>query len=296
VNTTDLLIFGCGYVGLRAARQCLQRGYRVTALTRSPHRAIQLQAEGIQTVVGDWLAPHRWRDRLPSTAHVLVAVGHDRRSGRSIHDVYVGGLRHALDAVGGDPKVIYLSSTGVYHQGGDTWVDERSPARPRREGGKAHLAAEALLRQRRPQGPYVIFRLAGIYGPGRIPRAEDLRVGRPLDAPFEGYLNLIHAEDAAAAVVAAIDRWPPERLYAVADGHPVRRGDYYRAIASILRVPPPTFVPPPPGSPAAARAESSKRVWSRRFRHDVLPTLRFPDYCHGLADALGGPASDRTTA
>src|SRR5690606_16214094 len=105
-----------------------------------------------------------------------------------------------------------------------------------------------------------VLRLAGIYGPGRVPYLDKLRANEPIAAPSEGWLNLIHVDDAARIIV-AVDRWLAERessdgphVFCVSDGSPVARGEYYAEAARLIGAPPPRFTTPPSDSPAAARA------------------------------------------
>jgi nucleoside-diphosphate-sugar epimerase len=284
------LIFGCGYLGMRVARRWQQAGEQVFAVTRSPERARQIAAAGIEPLVADITAAAQ----LPVPQHlgtVLFAVGYDRAGGASIHDVYVGGLARVLeqlpDAV---QKVIYISSTGVYGQVTGVEVDEDSPCQPTREGGKACLAAERLLSGSRCGQRSIILRLAGIYGPGRIPRRADQLAGRPIEAPAEGWLNLIHVDDAARIVLLAEEQAPMPRTYVVSDGRPVLRRDYYSALARLLNAPPPQFVPPPADSPAALRAASDKRVHPRRMFRELGVELAYPSYREGLAAIVADPA------
>jgi nucleoside-diphosphate-sugar epimerase len=113
--------------------------------------------------------------------------------------------------------VIYISSVGVYGPSDGDWVDESTPCEPHREGGKASLAAEQVLAGHALGRRGLILRLAGIYGPGRIPLAEKIRKGEPLPVSPEGYLNLIHVDDAARVVLAAEEKarmWAGPRMWA----------------------------------------------------------------------------------
>jgi nucleoside-diphosphate-sugar epimerase len=296
------LIFGCGYLGTRVASLWQQAGNEVFAVTRSSERAATFAASGLKPIVADLTASAE----LPIPQGVrtaLFAVGYDRQSGQPIHEVYVGGLARALACLPDSiQKVIYISSTGVYGQvtdnsplapggrgaGGEGWVvDESSPCQPTRDGGRACLAAENLLRASRWADKSIILRLAGIYGPGRIPRSQDLLAGKPIDAPAAGWLNLIHVEDAARIVLRAETRAATPKLYVVSDGQPVIRGDYYRELARLLGAPPPRFSEPAPDSPAALRAASDKRINPRRLFTDLQPTLLYPSYREGLAAICG---------
>jgi nucleoside-diphosphate-sugar epimerase len=277
------LIFGCGYLGCRVAQLWRAKGETVYAVTRSNERANQLAAKGVEPVVGDITAAHPLSLARDIT-NVLFAVGHDRQSTGSIHKVFVGGLRLAIESLPQSvERFIYISSTGVYGQSTGEEVDENSLCEPTREGGKASLAAEKLLTASRFASKAIVLRLAGLYGPGRIPRSADLVAGRPIDAPARGWLNLIHVDDAAQIVLSAEERATPPKTYVVSDGAPVRRADYYCELARLLNAPPPHFNEPPADSPAAQRAASDKRINPRRMFKELRPQLLYPDYRAGLA-------------
>jgi nucleoside-diphosphate-sugar epimerase len=282
----EKLIFGCGYLGLRVARLWREAGEEVLAVTRSPGRAAELSAGGLRPIVAD-VASGAALNLPPEISTVLWAVGYDRSAGRSIQEVYVSGLSSGLGRL--PPTVqrfIYISSTGVYGDATGSEVDEQTPCRPTREGGKACLAAEELLRASPLAGRTIILRLAGIYGPGRIPRSGDLLAGKPIDAPSAGWLNLIHVDDAARIVLLAEQRAALPGLYVVSDGQPVVRGEYYRELARLLGAPPPRFAEPAVDSPAAARAGSDKRVNPRHMFADLSPALLYPGYREGLAGVV----------
>jgi nucleoside-diphosphate-sugar epimerase len=283
-----MLVFGCGYLGLRVAMRWRDRGDAVVAVTRSRERAAELARLGLKPCVADVIDCASLAD-LPAARSVLFAVGHDRRSGRSIGEVFVEGLRNVLDALPRETeRFLYISSTGVYGQSEGEWVDETSPCYPMREGGQACLQAERLLQGHPIGARAVILRMGGIYGPGRIPRLSDLQEGRPIAAPEHGYLNLIHVDDAAAIVLNAECKAPAPSLYNVTDGHPVLRGDYFREVARRVGAPPPRFVAPPDDDPRAQRAASDKRVSNRALVERLAPRFRFPTYREGLAGIVGG--------
>jgi nucleoside-diphosphate-sugar epimerase len=196
-------------------------------------------------------------------------------------------LRNVLAALpAGVERLIYISSTGVYGSAGGEWVDEQTPCQPQRAGGKACLAAEELLAASRWQWQTIRLRLAGIYGPDRIPRRETLLAGEPIDAPAEGYLNLIHVHDAASVVLTADERAQPPRLYCVSDGHPAVRREYYECLAKLAGAPPPKFRTPAPNSPAAQRAEANRRVANRRLLTELAVELEFPSFREGLRNII----------
>ena len=279
IDPNTAFVFGCGYLGRRVAKRLLATGWHVSALTRSRENAKALAGMGIVPILGDW-TDRRVIQRIPAARRVLFSVGYDGRGGHDRHTVYVEGLRNALFAVRPESSVVYVSTTGVYHQGGNQWVDEASPTHPSREGGKAHLQAEELLWRRRPataSGRTVALRMAGLYGPGRVPRMRSVAKGETIEADPQSFLNLIHIEDAADCVIAAWEVARAERLYAVSDGTPVRRGEFYAEIARQLGV-----VAPQLQGEASGRSEGSKRIWNRRMRRDLLPRVAYSSYREGL--------------
>jgi len=283
------LIAGCGYLGGRVARLWRAAGETVFALTRKPQQAAELRQEGLEPIVAD-VTDRASLAGLPEAETVLYAVGYDPRGTASRREVYAGGLQAVLDAVPGEPvRIMLISSTGVYGPAGGRWVDEETPCRPIRDGGRAMLEAEEVLRTHRFADRGIILRLAGLYGPGRLPRLAQLRAGETLAVPDRGDLNLIHVDDAAAVVTAAEARAPVPRTYVVSDGHPIRRRAFYEQIAQLLGVPYPRFVEPPPDAPNARHAAGDKRVRNARMLEELGVTLAYPTYREGLAAILADP-------
>lgn len=281
------LIFGCGYLGGRVARRWLAAGDRVLAVTRSAERAVALRQQGIEPIVAEVTAADTLSALadLPPLDAVLYAIGFDRRSTSTRRQVYVDGLQNVLARLpAAIARFIYISTTGVYGQHDGDWVNETTSCQPTREGGIVALAAEQLLLAH-PLGERSIrLRLAGLYGPGRVPRRAALAAGQPIAAPRHGYLNLIHIDDAIAVVLAA-ERLtvPPPRMFLVSDGQPVLRAEYLAAVARLAGGPPPIFIEPPADSPAAERSDGDKRIDSSRLRSELKIELKYPSYRAGLA-------------
>jgi nucleoside-diphosphate-sugar epimerase len=278
------LIIGCGYLGRRVAALWREQT-AVYATARTPARAAELQTVGI----APWPVPCDVHDpagvraclsTVPPLDTVLYAVGFDRAAGRSMREVYVEGLRNVLDALAPPRRFVYVSSTGVYGQTGGEEVDETSPTEPTEESGRVMLEAERLLHERLPDA--VVLRFAGIYGPGRLLREKALRAGEPVVGDPQKWLNLIHVEDGAAAVVAAAEQAAPGATYNVSDDRPVRRRDFYRLLARLLGAPEPRFVPPPAGAPLPGHERHNRRIGNRRLRTELGLSLRYPSYEEGL--------------
>jgi len=290
----EKLVIGCGYLGGRVAQLWRRRGYTVSALTRSEQRAEPLRRAGLRPLVGDITRPGTLPE-LPPAESVLLAVGYDRRGGQPVREVFVDGLRHVLSRLhAATERLLYISSTGVYGQTDGQWVDEDSACRPVSEGGRACLEAEHLLRDSPFAARCVVLRMAGLYGPGRVPRRGDLEAGRDLALPRDGHLNLVHVEDAARVVVAADERAVPPCCLVVSDGHPVTRREYFAEMARLLNAAPPRFIAPRADLPAAARAQSDKRVRNDRMLAQLGLQLAYPTVREGLSAilAVAGPVRE----
>ncbi len=267
------LVIGCGYLGGRVAALWRGQGHAVRALTRG--RADELRRLRVEPVVGDVREPLDVLAPQPADT-VLYAVAPDRRGGVSADDVWLRGLGNLAAAVGGWPvlpRLIFVSSTGVYGRAAGEEVDEGAPTDPADESGRALQRAERWLRREWPAA--VVLRFAGLYGPGRLIRSQSLLKGEPIAADSDGWLNLIHVEDGAAAVVAADERGRPGETYNIADGSPARRRDFYAHLAELIGAAPPRFAPP-------ALPDLGRRVSNRRMLADLGVRLRYPTYREGL--------------
>ncbi len=309
------LIFGCGYLGRRVAERWRDAGAEVTIVTRSDDKANQLRGEGFQTLVADITRPETL-DTLPEAETVLYSVGFDRLAGRSIRQVYAGGMQNVLIRMSKKTeRLIYISTTGVYGPARGEWIDERSPTNPQRDGAKASLDAEQRIAAHPLAGRAVVLRLAGLYGPGRVPYEQKLRASQPLAVPSTDWLNLIHVDDAATAVVAA-DGWGKKgvrnllceapsgpfrqkvpdtffsaNIFCVCDGHPVVRRDYYREVARLLGTPEPRFEPASRSLNSAAcglavRSRENKRIANKKMQRELGVRPTYPTYHEGLAAIL----------
>ena len=277
------LIIGCGYVGLPLAKCWAKEGETVWATTRSAQRADTFSELGLHPIVLD--VTRGTEAELPDVDTVVFAVGFDRTGPHRIEDVYVEGLRQIVEQCSDRvQKFIYLSSTGVYGQTDGDWVDETTACSPIRDGGKACLAAERLLQgSEKLAAKTIILRLAGIYGPDRLPQAAILERGEPLQVAADGHLNLIHVDDIVQVIHQCDASVVPPQVLCVSDGNSVSRAGFYTHLAELLNCAPPQFRPPEPGSSRADRARGSKRVRNDRLMEMVSPDLVHPSYREGLA-------------
>jgi len=258
------LIIGCGYLGKRVASRWLAAGDTVYATTRSRAHAGQFEAMGLHPLQGDVTAAADAANglpTLPTVDTVLWAVGFDRTAPASYEDVHVTGLQRLLDRLPGQPRFIFISSTGVWGDGSGGFVNETTPPTPAREAGRALVAAEARLQAHR-HGPGVVLRLAGLYGPDRLPRLADLQAGKPLPADPASWLNLIHIDDAAAVACDVAELSAPRPLYVVSDGSPIRRRDWYEGLARITGNPSPAWDPAASQSRGGDKRVDSRLIWT----------------------------------
>jgi len=273
------LIVGCGYLGSRVAMLWQAQGEQVFATTRG--RSAALRQAGIEPVVCDVLDPESLTAlrALPPLTAVCHAVGFDRTAGRTMREVCVDGLANVCAALPAGARFVHVSSTGVYGQTNGEEVDETAATEPLEVSGQVVLAAETLLRQRRPEA--IILRFAGIYGPDRLLRRQTIEAGQPLVGDPDKWLNLIHVADGATAVVTAAAHAPPGSTFNVADDHPVRRRDFYARMAEVLYAPPPHFTLPAPGQ-EAPHERANRRISNRKLRQELGVPLRYPSYREGL--------------
>lgn len=281
---SDKLVIGCGYLGRRIAARWCAASHRVFATTRSPARGDEWRAIGLQPIVCDVLDPVSLRS-LPKVESIAYCVALDRTTGISMRRLYVDGLANVLAALTlPAPRFIYVSSTSVYGQTEGEEVNEQSSTAPQEESGNVVLEAEHLLRARLPSA--IILRFGGIYGPGRLIRGQAIKENTPIVGDAEKWLNLIHVEDGAAAVVAADERAAPGSLYNVSDGTPVRRRVFYTKMAEVLAAPPPRFVPPPVGAMPAPHERADRRILGRRLRDELRLTMQYPSFESGLVASV----------
>lgn len=199
-------------------------------------------------------------------------------------------LRRFLEAnPAASQRIVYISTSGVYGDCAGQWIDEDAPLRPISPRARRRLDAELALAEW--AGDFVILRVPGIYGPGRLPLErlqKQLPVVRPEESPFT---NRIHSEDLAGAALHAAAYGKRGAAYNISDGNPTTMCDYFTRCAVLLGL-----SPPPQVSMEEARRvftpamwsfmEESKRLKNRRMIEELEFAPRFPDLESGLPDCL----------
>ncbi|MBR9838211.1 MAG: SDR family oxidoreductase [Rhodobacteraceae bacterium] len=279
--TSTLLSLGHGYSARALARRLLPQGWTVLGTTRDPEKADALRAEGVAPIAWDRAAV---AEALRRATHLLVSAGPDADGDPSLRlcrDA-IAARAHALDWAG------YLSTTGVYGDHGGDWVDEDTPLTPGTRRGQWRLQAETDWRAV-PGLPLHIFRLAGIYGPGRGP-FEKVRNGtaRRIVKPGQVF-SRIHVEDIAQVLEASIRQPAPGSAYNLCDDDPAPPQDVLLHAAELLGVAPPpeiAFDAAEMSPMARSFYAENKRVSNRRIKEELGVQLRYPDYRAGLRALL----------
>jgi nucleoside-diphosphate-sugar epimerase len=278
-----LLTLGHGYTASAFARR-LGPGWRILGTTRTQGKAERLGREGVEALIwpGEDLAP-----AIAQATHVLACIAPDAAGDPVL-------AHHAEVLAAAAPQLRwmgYLSTTGVYgdHRGG--WVDETTPLAPTTTRGRQRVLAEGQWQAlaARPGLPLHIFRLAGIYGPGRGP-FEKVRNGTARRILRENqYFSRIHVDDIAAVLAASIARPNPGAVYNVADDDPAPPEDVLAEAARLLGLPLPPEVPYEDAdlTPLARSFYAeSKRVRNDRIKRELGVRLAYPDYRTGLRALL----------
>ncbi len=278
-----LFCFGLGYSALALARALKARGWSVAGTGRSEDAGSALAAEGIEARLFDRERPLAEPSaQLVGTTHVLSSVPPDDQ-GDPVLDCHADAVA-ALDT----SWIGYLSTTGVYGDRGGAWVDESSDLRPVGTRGRRRVEAEEgwLDLWRRHGRPVHLFRLAGIYGPGRGP-FEQARSGTAKRVIKPGQVfSRIHVEDIVQVLEASMARPHPGAAYNVCDDEAAPPQDVIVEASRLLGVAPPPEIPfeTADHSPMARSFyEELKRVSNRRIKEELRVRLRYPTYREGLA-------------
>lgn len=279
--TQTMLSFGHGFSARALTPSLLAQGWQVIGTTRSTEKAEALAGNGVTPMIfpGSDMAL-----AIGQATHLLISAGPDADGDPVLREV-----GHLIAARAKDFEWVgYLSTTGVYgdHQGG--WVDETAALTPATRRGQWRVAAEAAWAAI-PNLPLHIFRLAGIYGPGRGPFAK-VRAGTARQIIKEGQVfSRTHVEDIAQIVAASIAQPNPGAIYNVCDDDPAPPQDVIGHAAELLGLPlPPALDFETADMTPMARSfyAESKRVKNDRIKDELGIKLLYPTYREGLAALL----------
>jgi nucleoside-diphosphate-sugar epimerase len=260
-------LIGAGDLGGRVARLRMANGDRVIAVRRRPTSA----DDGLQMIAAD-IASGAGLDQLPSEVDALVlCVAPALRDDAGYRALYVNGTANVLERVSAR-RIVFVSSTSVYGEGGGEWVDESTPARPSAFNGRLLREAELSLSSR-PAA--VVLRLSGLYGPGRTAMLRRAEAGVPGELRWT---NRIHVDDAATALSHLLDHPNPEPLYLGNDDRPALESevlDWLRARRGL------------PAIAARAGEPHGRRISNRRLRESGWQP-RYADFTRGYEALVDG--------
>jgi nucleoside-diphosphate-sugar epimerase len=278
-----LLVFGLGYSGSAVAQLAVAKGVRVSATSRDPSRVAAPQGVAMQ----------HFGAKLPDgVTHVLATAAPDEAG-----DPVLATYGPALAACATLRWAGYLSTTGVYGDRGGGWVDETTPVAPGQARSARRVAAEQGWAGLAGSVAVDLFRVAGIYGPGRS-AFEDIRAGRARRVAKPGHaFGRIHVDDIAGAVLAAVGQTlaPGVRVLHLADDVPAESAAVIEEAARLLGAPlPPTvaFDDALAGMSPMARSfwAENRKVSSARTQEMLAYRWRYPSYREGLKAIKEGSA------
>ncbi|MEW8684184.1 MAG: SDR family oxidoreductase [Candidatus Thiodiazotropha sp.] len=282
-------IVGCGDIGTRVALASRADGDQVIAWVRTPESAQRLARLGLTVVQADL-------DHEPAPGQQIAEGGlyyfapppprgrRDTRVARFIARLHAGPLPE---------RVVYLSTSGVYGDCRGEWVDETRPPAPITDRARRRLDAEAQWRawsERTGRG-LVVLRVAGIYGPGKLP-LQRLRSGQPMvaeaDAPIT---NHIHSLDLVRIAGIAMQRGASGEVYNVCDGAPEPMTRYFNQVADFLQLPRPPVITLEEAqrrlSPGMlSYLGESRRLSNRKLLEELGVELIYPSLQQGLPASL----------
>ena len=277
-----LFIFGLGYSAIAISNRLHAQGWSIAGTCRTAEGADRFRAQGIDAVLFDGTEPMK-PGALRGATHLLNSIPADPDD---------PALRHHAEDIAGNPSIAwigYLSTTSVYGVTDGSTVNEESVCRPTSARGQWRLAAEQAW-QALPL-PGHIFRLSGIYGPGRSV-FDTIRAGKAqrIVKPGQAF-NRIHVDDIANVVCASIATPAHGRIYSVADNLPAPSADLVTYGCALMQVAPPPEIPFDQAvlSPMAREFwADNKRIDNSRIRTELGVTLAYPTYREGLDAIFAG--------
>ena len=282
------LILGCGYVGQRLGSQLSERDFRVVGSTRSVERAAELEAAGIEPLVGQ-LTDSRVLQQVRQLGADRVAYLVPPRPGGE------DPLRSVLDALGmaRSRAFVYVSSTSVYGDRRGDWVDESTPMSPAGGVALARYEAERAVIEMARAGrvPARVCRVTGIYGPGRTLRTLLENGDYVLVRGADAWVNRIHVDDLVTALMASLRRGAAGEVYNLTDDEPHLTSQFAMMAADLQGLPRPRWVDEAEaaellGEERLRRKLDSKRVRNRSMKEELNVSLDYPGYRVGLPAAV----------
>ena len=273
-----LLCFGFGFSAQALAARLDQKPWKISATSRSAEGIAKIEKQGFHGLLFDGTL-----QIASDVTHLLISAPPD-----DMGDPVLRVFQEQLQSLSGQLKWVgYLSTTGVYGDRGGGWVDEDSPLDPNTMRGQRRLEAEqGWLKLHSDHGlPVHLFRLAGIYGPGRNQLLSALNGSAKRIIKVGQIFSRIHVDDIAGVLVASIAKPHPGRAHNVCDDEPCPPQEVVEFAANLLGLPLPPEIPFEQAnlSPMAKSFYAdSKRVSNRRIKSELGYKLLYPTYREGL--------------
>lgn len=274
-----ILVAGCGNLGGSIASQ-LAEDYKVYGLRRNPDRV----PEAVHPVAADLLNRDQLAEVVPNDLDIVIyCLTPSEYDEAGYRNAFVNGLNNLIHALEGHSlkRLFFVSSSSVYSQDDDSWVDETSPTKPARFSGQIILEGESAAHT--SAHPATVVRFSGIYGPSRRRFLQAVMEGEMDPASPAPYSNRIHEADAADAIchltrMALADR-PLEPCYLASDCGPARLDEVVAWVREQL----PCKAPDPnarKGGRAGSKRCSNQRLLASGFR------FRYPDFRVGYGEMI----------
>lgn len=292
------LIIGCGYVGLTLALKLKQQGHKVIGTRHSPEGILILEANDIPAIELDVTDSEEFKKIEGDFDWVIFCAAPAHSTVSHYTAVYYQGMRNVLDWLKKTnvKKFVYTSSTGVYGQNDGSLVTEDSPVFPSSDTSKILIATEEMILKevRESSIPAVILRVAGIYGQNRGYYFKKFLSGEAvIYGDGSRYLNMVHVEDVAGAIIAALERGIPGEIYNVVDDKPVTQIEFYKYLSEILKKPMPPFSSELP--PSSRPQTTNKQVSNKKIKEKLNYVFKYPTFREGYAEIIKEVLSKNTS-
>ncbi|MDP3981771.1 MAG: NAD-dependent epimerase/dehydratase family protein [Chlamydiota bacterium] len=273
----DVLIIGTGYIGTAMADYYCKKGFSVAGLTRSEEHAIRLKELNIHPIIGDMTQPGSLSG-LPVAKRIIFSQAPDHRNPMNYRNTYIRGVANVLSQLHqnqGPQMLLYCSSTGVWGQDLNGWVDESIIPEPQSAFGKILFEAENQILA--CDYPTIILRLSGIYGPHRN-RIQVLKEGKwPAELP-DKYVNMIHRDDIIGIIDLLLNKGRAGNVYLGSDDTPNLRSDICQWLCMKLQIKS-TY------APHTDPNNLGKRIKNGRIK-DLGYQFKYPDFISGYSSIL----------
>lgn len=286
-NDNPVLIVGCGYIGKRLARQLLAKQIPTSGIVHSEASLAECAKHHISCQIAE--LDNLWHE-MELAGQRVIYLAPPPRSGRQ--DTRISNF---LAAGENQPpeKLVYISTTGVYGDCQGAWIDETTPLNPTADRAYRRVDAEQQVQKycQHHDIPLVILRVAGIYGPGKLPLAR-IKSGQPIvneqDSPFT---NRIHADDLVNICEKALLKLDITGTYNVTDGNPSTMYDYFNSVATSMDLPAPPALSLQEAQHQLSEGMLSYMAESRRISNARLLEafdleLRYPSLIQGLQQCI----------